>query len=276
MGTNARLSGLWAAARALFRVGEGAIPCVGLVVLGGCLTLIISPDDSSTPLKPSEGGQPGFPTIVIDPGHGGNDDGTKWRGLAEKDLTLDVGMRLDRLLKLAGFPTVMTRTEDVYIPLSDRVNVANQFEDAVFVSVHFNSDRDAASSGVQTHFAKKKELPGPEWNWVGLFAKDRPDTPDTSEELAADVETNLVSRTEARNRGIHANDFYVVHHTRCPAVLVEGGFVSNSFEAQLLRNEEYRERIAEGIAEGVMAYVKSRTPPTVPPPPPGPPVQALR
>jgi N-acetylmuramoyl-L-alanine amidase len=227
--------------------------------------LIVTPDEPTPMLPPPEGGQPGLPTVVVDPGHGGKDDGTKWRGLAEKDLTLDVGLRLDRLLKVAGFPTVLTRRDDVFVPLSERVRLANQYGDAVFVSIHFNSDPGGSSSGIQTHFARHKDLSDPDWAWAGLFAPQDPAAPDTSESLAGAIQTSATSRTEARNRGVYENDFYVIHHTKCPAALVEGGFVSNAFEAQLLRNDEYRERLAQGIAEGVMAYVKSRPrPPFVP------------
>jgi N-acetylmuramoyl-L-alanine amidase len=240
---------------------------VGLVVVGGCLSFLITPDDSPT-LKPTDGGNPLLPTVIIDPGHGGNDEGTMWRGLAEKDLTLDVGKRLDKILKEAGFSTVMTRQDDTYVSLPERVRVANDYQDAVFVSIHFNSDQDGSSSGVQTHFPKNKEIRDPEWSWIGFFPESNVETPVTSssETLAGEVESSLVTRTAARNRGIHANNFYVIHHTRCPSVLVEGGFVSNVFEAQLLRNDDYRERIAEGIAQGIMSYVKSRPPPATPPP----------
>ena len=189
---NARLAYFWAGVRNVFRV-TNALPCVGLVVLGGCLTVLISPDESPQ-LKPSEGGAPGLPTVVIDPGHGGKDEGTMWRGLAEKDLTLDVGQRLDRLLKLAGFPTVLTRTENVFVSLPERARIANQFEDALFVSIHFNSDRDPSSSGVQTHYPKHKEINNPDWNWIGFFARPETDAPPESEELAGDVEAAIITR----------------------------------------------------------------------------------
>jgi N-acetylmuramoyl-L-alanine amidase len=266
MRLRACLPAFWAGVRKVFRVAD-ALPCVGLVVVGGCLSFLITPDDSP-PLKPSEGGNPLLPTVVIDPGHGGNDEGTMWRGLAERDLTLDVGVRLEKILQDGGFSTLMTRRENVYVSLPERVRMANEFQDAVFVSIHFNSDRDGASSGIQTHYPKNKEILDPEWSWIGFFPNSKVELPlsEASETLAGDVESALINRTAARNRGIHANDFYVIHHTRCPSVLVEGGFVSNVFEAQLLRNDEYRERLAEGIAEGVMTYVKSRPRPATPPP----------
>ncbi len=262
-----RMARIWAGVFRVLRIRD-ALPCVGLIVLGGCLTLIIAPDEPLPPASnPPTGGIAGLPTVIVDPGHGGKDEGTKWRGLAEKDLTLDVGTRLERLLKIAGFPTVLTRRDDVFIPLSERVKVANQYTDAVFVSIHFNSDPGGSSSGIQTHYAKHKDAGGdPDWAWIGFFGRQDPPASDASEVLAAAIETAATGRTEARNRGIYANDFYVIHHTRCPAVLVEGGFVSNAFEAQMLRNEEYRERLAMGIAEGVMGYVKSRPSPTAPPP----------
>jgi len=256
----------WARVFRGFRV-KNALPCVGLIVLGGCLTLIVTPDEQAPPTIPPTGGQPGLPSVVIDPGHGGKDEGTQWRGLAEKDLTLDVGLRLEKFLKQAGFPTVLTRRDDVFIPLSERVRLTNQYTDAIFVSIHFNSDPTGTTTGIQTHFAKHKDVADPDWAWIGFFAKQDPSVPDTSEDLAGAIETAVVTRTDARNRGIYANDFYVVHHTRCPAVLVEGGFISNAFEAQLLRNDAYRDRLAEGIAEGVMGYIKAHPRPAAPPVP---------
>jgi N-acetylmuramoyl-L-alanine amidase len=252
---------------------KNALPCVGLVVLGGCLTLIMMPDrDESRKPSPVPDSSAGphwlprlevlpMPTVVVDPGHGGKDEGTKWRGVSEKDMTLDVALRVERLLKSVGFPTVMTRRENVYVSLEERARIANQLNDALFVSIHFNSDPTGASTGIETFYARQKAPPDSEWTWVGFFNHAEPVQNDTSEVLAGTVQAALDARTQTKNRGIHSCNFYVVHHTRCPAILVEGGFLSNVFEAQLLAYDQYRETLAQGIVEGVMAYQKMRVQP---------------
>lgn len=239
---------------------QNALPCVGVVVFAGCLTFLIAPDElPSMPGSSDKSGQ-GLPMVILDPGHGGADGGGKGRGLLEKDLTLDVAQRTERLLKLAGFPTVLTRYEDKYLALKERARIANQYDDALFISIHFNKDSVSQSYGIETFYAKQKMPATEEWTWVGFF--NEPERPsDTGEHLAGAIQASVATRTEARNRGIRARDLYVVRHVRCPAVLIEGGFMSNAFDAQLLKNDDYRERLAMGIAEGVMSYQKSRSRP---------------
>jgi N-acetylmuramoyl-L-alanine amidase len=229
--------------------------------------MIAMPDDPppAEQLAAMERARSELPTIVVDPGHGGRDEGTKWYGVAEKDMTLDVGLRVERLFRAAGYPTKLTRHDNTYISLEERVRVANALDDAVFVSIHFNSDPSTSgSNGIETFYAREKAPPNTEWTWIGFFNKPDSLPPDTSETLAGAVQAAIANRTEAKNRGIHSCNFYVVHHTKHPAVLVEGGFLSNTFEIQLLSNAEYRERLAEGIVEGVMSYQKLRQRPNRP------------
>ena len=95
------------------------MPCVGLVVLGGCLTFIVAPDEGPTlESRLSSALNPTFATVVIDPGHGGNDEGARGGGLKEKDLTLDLALRVEKLLGTFNFPTVLTRRDDTYVSLS--------------------------------------------------------------------------------------------------------------------------------------------------------------
>jgi len=235
---------------------RNALPCVGLVVLGGCLTFIIAPDE---PDPPAEDLQPGeFPVVILDPGHGGRDEGTKWRGLAEKNLTLELATRTEKVLKSAGFRTEMTRRDDTYVPLEERARLANTHRNAIFVSIHFNSENSGTTSGIETHFARAKDVATPDWSWIGFFNRGESNQTDTSETLAGTIQTSLVERTEAKSRGIHANNFYVIHHTRCPAVLVEGGFISNAFEAQLLGTDTYRDLLAQGIAQGLLRFLQTQ------------------
>ncbi len=254
------LPSLWALFCRALHV-RNSIPCVGLVVLGGCLTAIIVPEDGAGEKPLSAERTSVLPTIVIDPGHGGKDEGTQWRGLAEKDVTLDLALRLERLLQIAGFPTVLTRRSNVFVPLPERARIANQLDNALFISLHLNSDQNAESTGIETYFAKQKVPIDPEWAWVGFFNHPSAVESDTSEVLAGAVHASVITRTDARNRGLRARDYYVIRHTSCPAVLIEGGFLSNVFEAELLKTDAYKERLAIGIAEGVISYQKQRAKP---------------
>ena len=247
---------------------RNAMPCVGLVVLGGCLTFIVAPDDGPTlesrvnsALNPAA-----FATVVIDPGHGGNDEGAHGNGLKEKDLTLDLALRVEKLLGAYNFPTVMTRRDDTFVSLSERATIANKIDNALFLSIHFNQSRDSAATGVETFYATEKVPPESAWTWIGFFSKPEPVSEDRGEDLAGYIQASLVTRTDAANRGIKARELYVVRHTRCPAVLVEGGFINNPLDARLLGNTEYRDRLAKAIAEGVMTYQKSRPRPVKTPP----------
>ena len=237
------------------------MPCVGLIVLGGCLTFIVAPDEQ--PYFENPAPHSVFPIVVLDPGHGGRDDGAKGNGLIEKDLTLDVATRTEKVLKQFGFPTVLTRSDDAHVSLAERAAIANRIDNSIFVSIHFN--HAYGGSGIETFFASQKVPPEAAWTWVGFFNKPKPASTDNGETLAGFIQASMVMRTEATNRGIRGRPLYVVRHTRSPAVLVECGFISNPFEARLIANTEYRDRLAKALAEGVMSYTKSRPRVSVPP-----------
>jgi N-acetylmuramoyl-L-alanine amidase len=249
------------------------LPCVGLVVLLGSLTFIIAPDPEFMPgAHGITRGAPlnGPPTVVLDPGHGGIDDGTKYYGLAEKDMTLDVAGRVQQLLNHAHVANVLTRTSDVYVSLPRRVEIANRLADSnsnvIYVSIHFNQSAVESVDGIETYYADQKIPPPTDWTWIGFFSHPEDEHLDLGENLAADVQSALVSQMQTANRGIKSRSLYVVRHTRMPAVLVEGGFLSNKLENQALRNDSYRDRIAKGIATGILAYIQTMH--TAPPPAP--------
>jgi N-acetylmuramoyl-L-alanine amidase len=199
--------------------------------------------------------------VVIDPGHGGIDDGTKYYGLAEKDVTLDVAQRLERILKSMQVDTVLTRHDDVYVPLPERAEIANHLADTnhnvIFISIHFNQAGTESVDGIETYYADQK-LPQPtDWTRVGFFNRPDDEDMDLGENLAAMIQNAVVSQMLITNRGIKSRSLFVVRHTRMPAVLVEGGFLSNKIENQLLRNDGYRDRLAQGLATGIMAYIQT-------------------
>jgi N-acetylmuramoyl-L-alanine amidase len=231
-------------------------PCVGIAFIVGQMMLVIAPQEVELEsVARAVAWQ--TPTVVIDAGHGGRDAGAHRNGLAEKDLALDLAVRLRENLQRIGFPVVMTRTDDRYVALSERADVANALDDALFVSLHFNTSPGIGPAGIETYYAQEKVRPSP-LSRIGFFPyTDRRPDPE-GEDLAALVHTALHLQTGSPDRGIRARQFYVLRHTRCPAILVEAGFINNTFEASLLATPAYRQRIADAVAVGVAAYYRGR------------------
>ena len=195
--------------------------------------------------------------VVIDAGHGGQDSGAIRDGVLEKDLTLDVARRLEQLMRARGLRTKLTRPDDQYVSLADRAASANQERDCVFVSIHFDEGARAAATGVNTYFAARQATGTPVLpSWVPFVqpVSDEPGKNFESQSLAGFVQEALVLRTRAVDRGTRSQQFYVIANVRHPAVLVEGGFLSNNEDITKLRTEEYRQQLAAAIAEGIMKY----------------------
>jgi N-acetylmuramoyl-L-alanine amidase len=246
--------GAWRKLCHAFRM-EYVTPTVGLMTFAGCLTFLIAPEEGPGDPRVAVAIDPSLPTIVVDAGHGGRDEGARSNGLVEKELTLDMAFRVEKLLQTYGFRTVMTRRDDTYVPLPERTDVGNRIPRSLFVSIHFNKSANPEASGVETFYASEKVVPEPEWSFAGFFAKRDPlENLDTGENFAGYIQTALLSRTQAGDRGIKGKAFYVVRHTRSPAVLVEGGFLSNVFEAELISTPQYRDRLAAAIVDGVIQY----------------------
>lgn len=184
------------------------------------------------------------PLIVIDPGHGGLDLGTKSRApyCEEKRVALATAKLTKRYLDQLGYQVVLTRSSDVFIPLGRRVRMANRGRCALFVSIHYNSSPNSSAHGVEVFFCNNKK--------GTTRAK-------ASKKLAQSLLNNVIKRTKAKSRGIKTANFYVIRETKVPAVLVEGGFISNSQERKKLKQNNYLDRIARGIADGVDNYFKS-------------------
>jgi len=207
------------------------------------------------PAKTDLGEQP-FALVVVDPGHGGQDSGTMKAGVAEKELTLDVARRLERLLHERGVATLLTRSDDTYVTLEGRARMANDQRECVFVSIHFDEATRAAATGIETYYAARQiSLPQRVASWLPFLQPAALETSSVeSQSLAAFIQEALVARTQAVDRGIRAQQFFVIANVRHPAVLVEGGFLTNKEEVSKLANEDYREQIAAAIADGVVRY----------------------
>lgn len=185
------------------------------------------------------------PTVVIDIGHGGEDHGARAHNpyCEEKKLCLLTGRLVKQYLEQLGYHVVMTRSADHTIPLSKRVEIADQSHANIFVSIHYNSSRTPQAHGIEVFFFDSQE------NKVRARA---------SRTLADSVLSQVIRQTDAKSRGVKKGNFYVLRETQIPAVLVEGGFISNPDERKLLKSRDYQEKIASGIAEGVHQYFKAR------------------
>jgi N-acetylmuramoyl-L-alanine amidase len=197
-----------------------------------------------------------FGVVVIDAGHGGQDSGAIIGGVAEKDLTLDLAQRVDRLLEQEGIATVMTRMDDSYISLAERTALTNRISTCIMVSLHFNEGNKPVSTGIETYYADHQIAPGgPIFSWLPFLEKAAGQKPNAeSQNLAASVQDALIARTNASNRGIKAEQFFVIANVRHPAVLVEGGFLSNKEDSEKLASADYREKMAQAISEGILRY----------------------
>lgn len=193
--------------------------------------------------------------VVIDPGHGGQDSGTVHSGILEKDLALDIARRIERLLQAKAVPTLMTRTGDNYISLAGRAASANREADAIFVSIHFDEAQPAAT-GVETYYAAHQSSRKPLIAaWLPFLQTVSTDDGNfESQSLAGFVQEALVAKTQAINRGTRAEQFFVIANVRHPAVLVEGGFLTNKDDVMKLTNEAYREQLAGALVDGLMRY----------------------
>ena len=175
-----------------------------------------------------EGSRPST-TIVIDAGHGGFDrGGIPRQRVPESMMNLDVAQRLKAVLQAYGYRVVMTRDSDVFIPLGTRVAIANSYQDAIFVCVHFNATARSSASGIETYFYSSQSLP-----------------------LASAIHYYVAGGAPSANRGVRRRGFFVLRNTRIPSVLVECGFLTNPTEAQYAQSVAYRQKLAEEIARGV-------------------------
>jgi len=225
-----------------------------MIVSFVCLQLLppISRPRVDSPAPATEGL---FALVVLDPGHGGLDSGTMKGGMLEKELALDVAHRAERFLQLQGVATLLTRTDDTYVSLADRAAIANAQPKCVFISIHFDDATRAAATGVETYYAGRQISNSTRVaSWFPFLQPSLGSVNLESQSLAAFVQEALVARTQAVNRGTTTQQFFVIANVRHPAVLVEGGFLTNADELNKLATGDYREQIAAAISDGVMRY----------------------
>jgi N-acetylmuramoyl-L-alanine amidase len=197
-----------------------------------------------------------FAVVVLDPGHGGQDSGAMCGGVMEKDVTLDVARRVDRLLDSRGITTLMTRLADSYVSLADRAAFGNRVNESIFVSIHFNEDNKPVASGVETYYAAHQIASGSALaSWLPFFSRPPSSSPKPeSQSLAGFIQEALVARTRSVDRGTQAKQFFVIAKVTSPAVLIEGGFITNKVELLKLASEDYRDQLAAAVADGILRY----------------------
>ncbi|MBU1260735.1 MAG: N-acetylmuramoyl-L-alanine amidase [Planctomycetes bacterium] len=177
-------------------------------------------------------------TIVIDAGHGGKDPGAiSTHGFYEKTVNLDVALQVTQILRDKGYKVIMTRDSDKFIELEERAAIANRSRADIFVSIHADSCATSSKNGFTLYVARNA-------SWA-------------SKSLAGSIDKQML-QTGIKSRGTRKADFRVLKYTRCPAVLVELGYLSNYWEAKQLKNKDMQKRLANAIACGITDYFKNR------------------
>jgi N-acetylmuramoyl-L-alanine amidase len=177
-------------------------------------------------------------TIVIDAGHGGKDPGTtSANGYKEKIVNLDVAQQIGQILRDKGHRVIMTRDSDEFVELEERAAIANRAKADVFVSIHADSSAKSNLTGFTIYVGRSG-------SW--------------SSSKLADAIDNRMLETGISSNGTKKADYRVLTHTRCPAVLVEIGYLSNYWEAKQLKNSDMQKRLAQAVAEGITDYLNHK------------------
>ncbi|HEY2801319.1 MAG TPA: N-acetylmuramoyl-L-alanine amidase [Chthoniobacterales bacterium] len=196
-------------------------------------------------------------TVVLDPGHGGTDNGAAGRWGSEKTYALDVALTAREELLRAGFKVEMTRAGDQTVSLEQRIAFANHFAHALFISIHFNSAPAGAGvesyalapAGVPSNAASENHAEATETGWCPGNAQDA-----ANMALTAAVHGAILSRVSVFDRGVRHARFYVLRDCKIPAVLVEAGFLSDRNEGALIATAPYRQKLGRAIAQAVESY----------------------
>lgn len=176
--------------------------------------------------------------VVIDAGHGGNDPGTNGGGWEEKDITLSVALKVQALLEEAEFEVIMSRSDDTFIPLTDRAALTREYDAPIFVSIHCNAAENITSAnGIETYAAPNDE---------------------GDAELAGYLQKQLITATGAKDRGVKTSRLVVLTHNPAPACLVEIGFMTNVAECAKITDDTYQDTLAEAICAGINDYFAAK------------------
>lgn len=184
--------------------------------------------------------------IILDPGHGGDDFGTHSLGRAkyqEKHLNLSTTLLVKEFLQQFGYKVVMTRTDDSFVGLDERAQMANKQKPILFVSIHYNSAPSTSAEGIEV-----------------FYYQDNDDKNRTakSKKLAQSVLDQTIQMTQAVSRGVKQGNLAVLRETNMPAILIEGGFMTCTEEMAKIKTASYQKSLALGIAKGIQAYLEAQ------------------
>jgi N-acetylmuramoyl-L-alanine amidase len=197
-------------------------------------------------------------TVVLDPGHGGVEKGAASAYGLEKDYALDVALQLKPMLEAKGLRVIMTRDRDMQVPLPDRARIANATRDSIFVSIHFNStDSNRLAAGFEIFSLTPRGAPSTQDNAMSArFANMQAGSPvdAASLVLSTSVYHSMLGHMPEFDRGVKRARFAVLRLTNIPAILVEGGFLSEREESKNIANREWRTKLAASIAVGIENY----------------------
>jgi N-acetylmuramoyl-L-alanine amidase len=214
-------------------------------------------------LRPTEvSGRHAIRGVVIDAGHGGSDNGAGSRFGNEKTYTLDTAYRLDAILRGAGLKTVFTRRTDTFVDLYERAHIASLYSDYIFVSIHYNSASEEAR-GLETYCLSPRGAASTSSRYLtrGDIQKLPGNDYDTQNILLASMVHSEIIKLNpgdaTADRGVKRARFVVIKANTIPAILVEGGFVSNHMEAARVNQGDYRQHLAQAIARGVIRFVNA-------------------
>lgn len=212
-------------------------------------------------------------TVILDAGHGGNDEGTCHFGLREKDINLDLANRTAALLRARGCTVIMTRSSDAFIPLPERSAIANRYPNAALVSIHVNSaPGNPGVNGVET-FVLSKEFSNKERGRMAAsrfkangdssvqgkqaLANLAVTSKNRGPALAESLQRSLTGRLGEPDRGVKQRDLAVLRETYFgPAALVEVGFLTNPRTADRMRTDAWRSRTSEALCEGICSFLQ--------------------
>ncbi len=212
---------------------EGSLLIVDLVADNGTST---EPDSTTGPTQPGTGvGDSGKKVVVIDAGHGDQDPGAIGSQTSEKKLNLGLALKVEALLKNdPNIDVVLTRSDDTFLQLKERVKIAEKLGADVFVSIHANSSGSSAASGTETYYQRA-----------------------SSKKLAQTIHKYFVAATGFKDRGVQYGNFHVIRETTMPAVLLEVGFISNRTEESKMMDSAKQDEIAASIVKGIKEYLSA-------------------
>lgn len=196
--------------------------------------------------------------IVIDPGHGGKDSGAKGPVLDEKQISLQIALRLRSRLAACGFEVLLTRISDTFPSLEDRVEFCRKYRPDLFISIHCNASATRSATGIETWYLAPKGAPSAQENTPKASADAGNRFDYYNFRLAFEIQEALRMEFPDRlDRGVKPSRFYVLRYASSPAILIETGFLSNYTEGRSLATKSVQERTVNAIVNGLAGYINT-------------------